>query len=211
MPKLLLFLLICCFITAEVRPEEPHIIVINPRLSGEYASFGEWGDLIESAAIYEWGRSHNLYMRPDSHPVVDNIAGYIPPESILSITLNGLKRGSYYTMWIDFVTFDNPESTSFPSLLRVFVRNDYYLYRELAVFNLGNMPSEPVKISIPFELSESGKVYILFEEYDTGKTFRSKTMWGIWDIIIADIDNLESVTIPKSPQKTMEYKVDILR
>ena len=211
MPKLLLFLLLCCFITAEIQPAEPHIIVINPGLSNEYASFGEWGDLIESAAIYEWGRSHNLYMRPDSPPIVDNIAGYIPPESILSIGLNGLKRGSYYTMWIDFVSFDNPESVSFPSLLKVFVRNDYYLYRELAVFSLGNMPSEPVKIPIPFELSESGKIYILFEEYDTGKTYRSKAMWGIWDIIIADTDNLESVTIPKPSKRAIEYKVDILR
>jgi len=214
MLKLLLFLLACCFITAswaDVQPEEPHIIIINPGLSDNYISFGKWGDLIENAAIYEWGRSHNLYMRPDSKPVIDNIAGYIPPEGFLAIACGGLKRGNCYTAWIDFVTFSNPESAPFPSLLKVFIKNDYYPYRELAVFNLGKMPPTPVKISIPLELSESGKIYILFEEYTNGKTFKSKTTWGIWDIVIANIDNLESVTIPKPEKRVMQYKMDILR
>jgi len=196
---------------AEPQSAEPHVIIINPGISDEYAAFGEWSGLIESAAIYKWGRSHNLYMQPDSPPVVDNIAGYIPPEGSLSIVVNGLKHSSYYTMWIDFVTFENHESASLPSLFKVFIKNDYYLYRELSVFSFQDMPREPVKIPIPFELSESGKIYILFEEYNTDKTFRSNTMWGIWDIIIANVDSLEFVTIPKPERKAMPYKIDILR
>ena len=216
MRKRFLLFLTCCFITASwalVQPlaqlAEPHIIIINPGFSD--ASFDEWGDLIGNAAIYKWGRSHNLYMRLDAQPVVDNIAGYISPEGALSITVGGLKRGSYYTMWIDFVTFNNPESVSFSSLLKVFIKNDYYLYREIAAFSLEDMPSEPVKIPIPFELSEAGKIYILFEGYDSGKTFRSKAMWGMWDIIIADVDDLKSAAIPRPEGRKMQYKIDILR
>ena len=214
MRKLLLLLLTCCFMTAswvDVKSAQPHIIIINPGLSDKYTVFGNWGDLIESHTIYKWGRSHNLYMRPDLQPVIDDLAGYIPQEGMLSINLNGLKRGSYYTMWINFVTFGNPQSASFSSLLKVFIKNDYYSYRELAVFSLGNMLPQPVKIPIPFELSESGKVNILFEEYNNSKTFRSKTTWGIWDMIIADVDNLESVLIPKPETKAIQYKMDILR
>lgn len=202
----------------EIRPqpaaavEEPHFIIINPGLSDDgYASQWDALSLIESGAIYEWGRTHGMYMRLDAPPVIDNIAGYLPPGGSLVLDINGLKRGAYYTMHVDFVTFRNPDEISFPSLLKVFAKNEYHQYQELAAFSLDNQ--HPARIPIPFELSESGKITVLFEEYSLSKTsFKFETVWGIWDIIITDADDLSGLDLEKQarPPK-IPYKTDILR
>ena len=193
----------------------PHIIVINPGLSDAFLSFGEWEGVIDSKRIYEWGRSHKLYMNPDAGLIMDNLAGYLASGGSVTLTVDKLKIDGFYHMWIDFVTFRNPDGENIPSLLKVFVKNEKYPYRELDSISFSNAKAEVVKIDIPYELSQSGKIIIRFEEYTLPKAvFKFKPVWGIWDIIIADKDELSADDVRSQnvyEVKKIPYKSDLVK
>lgn len=202
-------------VPAKQREDDIHVIIINPGSSDSFRFFGEWGGVIESRHVYNWGRSYQLYMNPDDGVIIDNIAGYISPGGRVILSIDGLKIDGFYSIWIDCVTFRNPERVEMPSFLKVFAGNEKYPYRELAVFSFTDIEPNAVKITIPYELSQAGKITILLEEYTLPQTaFRFKPLWAVWDIIIADSAELPVEIIrsqSKNENNKLPYKNDILR
>ncbi|PKL37715.1 MAG: hypothetical protein CVV44_15345 [Spirochaetae bacterium HGW-Spirochaetae-1] len=164
--------------------QKPQIIVINPGSADAAAWSSTWGPLIDGAAIYAWGRGQNLYMKEDMGPVVDKMAAFVSLHGTY-VTVKDLRTSGMYILWLDLVSFRNPDSAQFPSTLKIFIRSRRHDYRLMRTCSFPHAGGELLRIEIPFEMSAEGEITILFRELSP-----MKRTWGIWDMIITDTREL---------------------
>ena len=55
---------------------------------------------------------------------------------------------------------------------------------------------EPAVVNIPYEYSIAGELYIDFREYSFGNN-----IWGIWDIIVSDRNEIPKIRQNQDPKK----------
>lgn len=196
--------LLSLLVPASVFSASPQIWVVNPVSDGK-----DW-TVVDSRHIYDWGRSQGLFMRPDMGLIRDGLAGYLPADGRLVLKADDLKTERQYFLLLNIVTFGNPDSRSFPSMLKVFLRGGGYSYREAACFSFGAVPDGIAVIPVPYELSQGGEIEILLEEYTGSSAFLDfKGLWGFWDIILSDTANPSKADI-KLPAEKLDYKSSIL-
>jgi|GEM_PF-3877933 len=173
---------------------KPHIIVINPGSADAAAWSSTWGPLVDAASIYAWGRGLNLYMKEDRGPVVDKMAAFVSLRGTY-VTVKDLRTSGMYILWLDLVSFRNPDSAQFPSTLKIFIKSRHHDYRLMRTCSFPHTGGELLRIEIPYEMSAEGEITILFRELSP-----MKRVWGIWDMIITDFDEL-----PLSPDYYRQF------
>lgn len=199
------FTLIFLFVAAIVFAAEPHVFVINPFIADDNAGYA----VVGSKNIYNWGRSHGLFLRLDAGYIRDGYAGYLPAEGRIAFNVTGLKPERQYYLIMDLVTFHNPENGRLPSVLKVFVKGGGYVYKEAACFSFDDMPAAPIMLTIPYEMTQNGGINILLEEYTSSpELLYAHSAWGFWDLIVTDTKDLSGINLPPSLPK-MKYKTSI--
>ena len=156
-------------------------IIINLGNANDTKYIRDWLYPLNSKDISDWAKSMGLLLKSDNMPVVDNKARFLSKFGS-EIRVFNLKRNGKYTMWIDFVIFDNPDNIIIPSTLEILIDNHL-----LNTFTYGEIQGvmNPYIMKIPYDLTVDGQVSIIFREYSPAGGF-----WGIWDIILSHHEKL---------------------
>lgn len=161
-----------------------HNIIINFNRKNPKKTSG-WIGNSQPGDIYRWGRAKGLFLVNDMGPVVDNWTAFIS-ENGAKIQITGLRPDNNYYLWIDFVKFKYYTDPKISSRLEITIDN-----RSTYELVFGKINTEKLyKIEIPKELTYDGKINIEFEEFA-----HNKGIWGIWDLIITNKENLKDANI----------------
>ena len=166
-------------------------MVINP--DGVMKS-QNWGEVVTSRDLYMWGRTMGLYLVPDHAPVKDNRAAVLHPDGTV-ITVQNLHPGKNYTLFIDPVTFRNPDNKDISSKLEVSVRCERLGTQILAELHFSEMGQKGIiALPVPYIFSHTGCVEIVLRERSD-----RKMTWALWDMILIAGDTLPLQIQKKKP------------
>jgi hypothetical protein len=152
----------------------------------------------------EWAYNIGLTLMSDAPPMVDN-KGFFIKQLHIEIPVSGYKKDLFYKAYFDFFRYKE-KSLTFDSKLKISIKDIYGNIRYVKTADTGCLTGNKMfEIDIPYDLSYTGKFYIVIQEYaqKTGN-------WGIWDIIVTarKINEIDENFV-KSLLKNEETKLKI--
>jgi len=208
MPKKPL-ILICGFIlflqtglaSEDIRPE---IRVFHAGMKNFGEHFINWKPFVSEKDLYNWAISNGLKLLEDQKPIIGRKALIISKYGS-RIFVPGLERDRRYRMWIDFVIFRNTSRMYPGARLEVAIFSKKNGISHLRDFIIDDLTGSPEKIDIPYTYSQDGSFDIIFREYSA-----ERGVWGIWDVIISDGDEIPERRLVEDPGGNMGIKEKIV-
>ena len=202
----LLVIVFCCVISVSAGKKSPFLFVVNPGVSSNESP---WRAVIEQEKIYDWGRTHDLYLVSDRGPVIDGRAGYpLTQGSVVALKSPG-GSGSCW-LWIDFVTFTGKGDGEFFSPLTMTMTATAENGNTVYVKKIHPRDCDPrsvFKMKLPYDLTVGSVFTIEFRE-DAPRYGG----WALWDIIVTDSRILpEKIDRAAGKNKDMEINSELLK
>lgn len=179
---------VCLLAALSINPahsdSNDYILVINPGSPLSEKHMKEWTSPLTRHELAEWGAGRNVTLEDDQGPVVDNIAAYVSANGS-TVSIEGLRRGVRYRVWIDFVRFRY--GAGGPATMLKILAAAPGTGKRLVESLVPGDTDGCHRLVLPEDISSNGSVVLTFVEYA-----RRPGSWGVWDIIITSGPELPS-------------------